>query len=99
MWYHHLYGKLQLLLAPEGPQQELSMDFITDLLPNKYHGSIWNAILVIINQYSKMALYIPAEKSWKAEDLADAFIERVISYFKTPKEIVTNQRSLFISRI
>jgi hypothetical protein len=76
---HRPYGKLQPLPAPEGPWQELTMDFITDLPPSKARGCIWDATLVIIDRYSKMALYIPAEKSWKAKDLADAFIERVIS--------------------
>ena len=46
-----------------------------------------------------MALYIPAEKTWKAEDLADTFIERVLSYFGTPKGIVSDRGSLFISRM
>ncbi len=46
-----------------------------------------------------MTLYIPVEKSWKAEDLADVFIERVISHFGTSKGIVTDQGSLFISQM
>jgi hypothetical protein len=75
------------------------MDFITDLPPSKNRGSVWDAILVIVDRYSKMALYIPAEKTWKAEALADAFIERVISRFGTPKGIVSDRGSLFISRM
>ena len=75
------------------------MDFITDLLPSKARGFIADAIFVIIDRFSKIALYIPAEKSWKAEDLADAFIERVLSHFGTPKGIVSNKDSLFISRM
>jgi hypothetical protein len=75
------------------------MDFITDLLPSKARGCIWDAILVIVDRYSKMALYIIVEKIWKAEDLVDAFIDRVISQFGTPKGIVSNRGSLFISRM
>jgi hypothetical protein len=96
---HCSYGELQPLPAPEGPWQELSMDFITDLPPSRHRGGIADAILVIVDRFSKMALYIPAEKSWKAEDLADAFIERVISRFGTPKGIVSDRGSLFISRM
>jgi transposase InsO family protein len=96
---HRPYGELQPLPAPEGPWQELTMDFITDLPPSKTRGGVWDAILVIVDRYSKMALYIPAEKSWKAEDLADAFITRVISRFGTPKGIVTDRGSLFISKM
>jgi transposase InsO family protein len=75
------------------------MDFITDLPPSKTRDLIADAILVIIDRYSKMALYVPAEKSWKAEDLADVFIERVLSRFGTPKGIVSDRGSLFISRM
>ena len=75
------------------------MDFITDLPPRKARSYIADAIFVIIDRFSKMALYIPAEKSWKAEDLADAFIERVLSRFGTPKGIVSDRGSLFVSRM
>jgi hypothetical protein len=51
------------------------MDFITNLLLSKARGCVSDVILVIVDCYSKMALYIVAEKSWKAEDLADAFID------------------------
>ena len=85
--------------ALEGPWQELSMDFITDLPPSKARGCVSDAILVIVDRYSKMALYIAAEKTWKAEDLADAFIDRVISRFGTPKGIVSDRGSLFISKM
>ena len=46
-----------------------------------------------------MVLYITMEKSWKAEALANVFIERVISQFRTPKGIVSGRCSLFISRM
>ena len=75
------------------------MDFITDLPPSKVRGCVFNAILVIVDCYLKMALYIAAEKLWKAEDLADAFIDRVISRFRTPKGIVSDRGSLFISKM
>ena len=96
---HRPYGELQPLPAPEGPWQELSMDFITDLPPSKSRGCVWDAILVIVDRYSKMSLYIPAQKSWRAEDFADAFIEHVISRFGTPKGVVSDRGSLFISRM
>ena len=75
------------------------MNFIIDLPPSRHYGSITDAILVIVDRFSKMLLYIPVEKSWKAKDLADAFIKRVISYFGTPKGIVLDKGSLFISWI
>jgi hypothetical protein len=46
-----------------------------------------------------MSLYILAEKFWKAEDLADNFIERVISRFGVPKRVVSNRDLVFINRM
>ena len=60
---------------------------------------VYDAILVIVDRFLKMSFYIPAEKTWKAEDLADSFIERVISRFRVPKGIVSDRGSVFISRM
>jgi hypothetical protein len=60
---HRPYSELQPLPAPEGPWQELTIDFITDLPLSKARGCVSDTILVIVNRYSKIALYIAAEKS------------------------------------
>ena len=75
------------------------MDYIIDLLPSRNNKAVYDAILVIVNRFSKMSLYIPAEKTWRAEDLADSFIEKVISRFGVPKGVVSDRGSVFISRI
>ena len=75
------------------------MDFITDLPPSKNNKVVYDAILVIVDRFSKMSLYIPAEKTWRAEDLADSFVERVIFRFGVPKGVVSDRGSVFISRI
>jgi hypothetical protein len=54
---------------------------------------------MMVDRYSKVALYVVAEIAWKAEDLADALIERVISRFGTQKGIVSYRGSLFTSKI
>ena len=53
---HRPYGALQLLPVPEGPWQEISMDFITDLLPSRNNKVVYDAILVIVDRFSKMSL-------------------------------------------
>jgi hypothetical protein len=75
------------------------MDCITNLSPSRNNKAVYDAILVIIDCFSKMSLYIPAEKTWKVEDLADSFIERVISRFGVPKGVVSDRGSVFISRM
>jgi hypothetical protein len=96
---HRPYGALQPLPVPEGPWQEISMDFITDLPPSRNNKAVYDAILVIVDRFSKMSLYIQAEKTWRAEDLADSFVERVISRFGVPKGVVSDRGSVFISRM
>ena len=39
------------------------MDFITDLPPSRNNKVVYNAILVIVDHFSKMSLYILAEKT------------------------------------
>ena len=75
------------------------MDFITDLPPSRNNKTVYDTILVIIDRFSKMSLYIPAKKTWRAEDLADSFVKRVISRFGVPKGVVLDRGSVFISRM
>jgi hypothetical protein len=75
------------------------MDFITDLPPSRNNKAVYDAILIIVDRFSKISLYIPAEKSWKVEDLANNFIERVISRFEVLKGVVSDKDSVFISKM
>jgi hypothetical protein len=75
------------------------MNFITDLPPSRNNKAVYDAILVIVDRFSKMSLYILAEKTWRAEDLADSFVKRVISRFGVLKAVVLDRGSIFISRM
>jgi len=57
---HLPYGQLSSLPIPSTVFEELTLDFITGLLTVKRHGYVVDAILVIVDRYSKMALYIAA---------------------------------------
>lgn len=56
-----------------------------------------HSILVVIDRYTKLAKYIPAKKTWTAEDLADAMVDVVFTQFGRPKSIVSDRGSLFTS--
>ena len=43
--------------------KELSIDFIIGLLLFKLYANVYNTILVIVDRYSKISLYIPAIKT------------------------------------
>ena len=52
---HKPYGKLESLPVPDGPWQEVSLDFITQL-PSSYIGTrAYDAVLVVVDHYTKMA--------------------------------------------
>jgi hypothetical protein len=76
------------------------MDFIVDLPPVALRdGRVVNAILVVIDRFSKIALYCPTTKTATAADLAEIFIEKVVSRFGVPKLVVSDRGSVFLSKL
>ena len=51
------------------------MDFITGLPPSKHGGRIYDAILMIIDAFTKYALYLPCWKDINADQLLELMIE------------------------
>ena len=94
---HRPYGSLTSLSKPEGPWQQIAMDFITGLPLSKRKGIVYDAILMVIDRYTKMARYIPITKTVTAVELADLFFEEIICRFGVPKECVTDRGSVFTS--
>ncbi|MBW0562579.1 hypothetical protein O181_102294, partial [Austropuccinia psidii MF-1] len=69
------------------------MDFITQLpLSNSF-----DSILVIVDRFSKMALFIPAISSITSLDLTHLFIKNILSKNGLPSSIVSDRGSLFVS--
>ena len=61
---HSKHGKLAPLPIPEDIFEEVSLDFVTGLPPAKDNsGCVFDAVLVIVDRFSKMAIYIPALKT------------------------------------
>ena len=73
------------------------MDFITDLPPSKSHGQVYDSILIVIDQFTKLAQYILVRKMIDMPQLADMFISNIIKDFGCPTGITTDRNSLFIS--
>ena len=44
-----------------------------------------------------MALYLPIVKTITITELANLFLNKVVCYFKTPRGIISNYSSIFIS--
>jgi hypothetical protein len=73
------------------------MDFITDLPPSSWRGEVYDLILVAVDWFTKMAIYIPTTKKLDTEGLADIFLEKIIACLGTPSLIISDCGSLFTS--
>ena len=74
---HKPYGKLEPLPIPERPWQEVSLDFITQL-PTLYIGTTaYDAILVVMDCYTKIAKFILTTTDLAAPEFTALFHENI----------------------
>ena len=90
---HRPHGYLQPLPVPQHPWASISMDHITHLPPS----SGFDAILVFVDRFSKMAHFIPCHTTDKASDLAQQFFSQVVSRHGFPNDIVSDRGATFTS--
>ncbi|MBW0504933.1 hypothetical protein O181_044648 [Austropuccinia psidii MF-1] len=69
------------------------MDFITQFP----FSNNFDQILIVLDRFSKMAIFIPAYGAITSLDLAQIFINHVFSKHGLPASIVSNRESLFVS--
>jgi hypothetical protein len=88
-------GLLQPLQMPDNCWKSVSMDFIVSLplTLNKH-----DAIMVMVDRFSKMVHFAPTTTDVTAEGAARIFLERVISQHGLPLEIVSDRDPTFASR-
>ena len=58
----------------------------------------YNAILVVINQFIKMANFIPTTKHLNIISLAQLMDRQIYSYYGMPKGIINNRNPLFTNK-
>ena len=74
------------------------MDFIIDLPPSRRGDKVYNAICIIVDRYTKIALYLPIVKTITITELTDLFLNEVVRYFRAPRGIISNYSSIFTSK-
>ncbi|GJP51695.1 hypothetical protein CLOM_g10844, partial [Closterium sp. NIES-68] len=74
-------GSVTALPVPEQPWQVVSLDFITGL-PTTTSGH--DAILVVIDKFSKMGHFIPKHTTARTEETAQLFVRYIISQHGIP---------------
>ena len=87
-------GELQPLPIPEWKWESVSIDFVTSLPRSmKGHDAVW----VVVDRLTKTARFIPAKTTWKAKQLADAYVRDVLRFHGVPKAIVSDRDTKFMS--
>jgi hypothetical protein len=93
---HKSHDMLQSFFIFEKLKQDWTMNFIIDLSFSKHKNVVYDSMLMMINRYIKFNLYISSKKTWNAENLTNALIDKVFIKFERFVFIVTNRDSLFI---
>jgi hypothetical protein len=94
---HKEYGLLKPLLVLTEPFKVVTMDFITGLPLATWQGQTFDAILVIVDPFTKYCIYLPTQKELKAEGLAMLLFNNMVKWITLPKAIVSNRDKLFTS--
>ena len=88
----------QIKLVPipmgERPFKEIVMDFIRELPESES----FNAILVVIDQFTKVLYYISPKKNWTIEDIADSYINEIWKLYSLRRHITSDRNLQFASK-
>ena len=96
---HKPYGVLASLPIPERPFAEISLDFVTGL-PGSRHpftNREHDAVLVVVDRFTKYAQYIPTSKTLTSSGFAELFVYHVFRQYGLPAGIVSDRDKLFTS--
>jgi hypothetical protein len=64
---------------------------------SKISNKVVDLILMIIDRYTKINIYIPTTKIYDSVELTSLLIDIVVRRYRVPKGIIPNRGSLFIS--
>src|SRR4051812_42427955 len=85
-------GTLQPLSIPEWKWDNIEMDLFIGF-PRSQTGH--DAIFVVIDQFSKVAHFLPIKEMISASQLADLYVSRIVSLHGIPLEISSNRCRIF----
>jgi hypothetical protein len=91
---HKPYGLLRQLPIPLHPWESISMDFIKQ----SPDSDGFTAILVVVDHFTKQALFILTHDTITSAQLAKLFIIHVFSKHGVPSHVTSDQGSKFVSR-
>ena len=94
---HQPYGEMVALPSPDRPWKEIALDFMSGVPPSLLRDCVYNAILVVVDRYSKMAVYLAVKKTITAEQTWSLLEDCVFSRFGWPEGIVSDRDTRFTS--
>ena len=87
-------GLLKPNEAPRGPWQSITCDFITQLPKSDEY----DAIFVVVDRLTKQAHFVPTTSDVNAATTADMFIDHVWKLHGTPRQVISDRGSQFVSQ-
>lgn len=88
-------GLLQPLPVPEMAWTQISMDFVEGL-PKSQDKEV---ILVVVERMTKYAHFIALKHPYKAQDIANIFLDNIFKLHGLPRVIVTDRDPIFTSQV
>jgi hypothetical protein len=92
---HPSWMPLQPTELPSRPFQFITTDFVTDLPESEGY----DAILVVVDQFTKTITIEPCNKTIDADTTADILIKRVLCKFGIPEKIISDRGPQFASKV
>ena len=75
------------------------MDFITQLPVSQVGACEYNAILTIVDRYTKMAIFLPVQDTIDAAEMAELLHKEVELRYGCPSGIVSDRDSRITSKL
>ncbi len=94
---HLLYDELKILLWFTNFWKEITINFIINLLFNKWKKVVYNLILMIVNHYIKIMHYLSMKKTLIIIKLTKLFFKEVALRYEISNDIIIDKDNLFIN--